>query len=89
MLGLRVALRDRYVGVMIEPAVYLVVAMVPFFACRNMWMQGMAAIEANGGLLGYRQVKPLDAMAFDDRNVPTTQVPVWVATRDWFAAGAT
>ncbi len=63
MLGLRVALRDRYVGVMIEPAVYLVVAMVPFFACRNMWMQGMAAIEANGGLLGYRQVKPLDAMA--------------------------
>lgn len=63
MLGLRVALRDRYVGVMIEPAVYLVVAMIPFFACRNMWMQGMSAVEANGGLLAYRQVKPLDAMA--------------------------
>lgn len=63
MLALRVALRDRYVGVMIEPAVYLVVAMIPFFACRNMWMQGMTAVEANGGLLAYRQVKPLDAMA--------------------------
>ncbi|MDZ7811991.1 MAG: ABC transporter permease [Ideonella sp.] len=62
MLGLKVVLRERYVGVMIEPAVYLVVAMLPFFASRNIWMQGMSAVEANGGLLAYRQVKPLDAM---------------------------
>lgn len=62
MLSIRVVLRDRYVGVMIEPAVYLVVAMLPFFASRNIWMQGMSAVEANGGLLAYRQVKPLDAM---------------------------
>ena len=63
VLVLRVVVRERYAGVQIEPAVYLVVAMLPFFVFRNIWFRMMAAVDANAGLFGYRQVKPADAMA--------------------------
>lgn len=63
MLALRIILRDRTAGVMIDVAVYLVVAMIPFFMFRNIWFRMMQAVEANAGLFGYRQVKPADAMA--------------------------
>ncbi|MBT9595588.1 MAG: ABC transporter permease [Vitreoscilla sp.] len=63
MLALRIILRERTAGVMIDVAVYLVVAMIPFFMFRNIWFRMMQAVEANAGLFGYRQVKPADAMA--------------------------
>jgi capsular polysaccharide transport system permease protein len=63
MLALKVVLRERFAGVMIDVAVYLVVAMIPFFIFRNIWMRGMGAVDANAGLFGYRQVKPGDAIA--------------------------
>lgn len=63
VLLLRIVIRERYAGVQIEPAVYLVVAMIPFFLFRNIWFRMMAALDANAGLFGYRQVKPADAMA--------------------------
>jgi capsular polysaccharide transport system permease protein len=62
MLMIRVVLKDRSAGVGISPAVYLVVAMIPFFMMRNVWFQSMGAVQASSGLFGYRQVKPLDAM---------------------------
>lgn len=63
MLALRIIVRERTAGVMIDVAVYLVVAMIPFFIFRNIWFRMMSAIDANAGLFGYRQVKPADAMA--------------------------
>jgi len=63
MLVLRVIVRQRTVGVMIDTAVYLVVAAIPFFIFRNIWFRMMSAVDANAGLFGYRQVKPADAMA--------------------------
>lgn len=63
VLILRVVVRQRTAGVQIDPAVYLVVAMIPFFAFRNIWFRMMSAVNANAGLFGYRQVKPADAMA--------------------------
>lgn len=62
MLLLRVILRQRTAGVMIDVAVYLIVAMIPFFIFRNIWFRMLAAVEGNMGLFGYRQVKPADAM---------------------------
>lgn len=62
MLMIRVVLRDRYTGVLIPPELWLSVAIIPFLATRSIWFQGMAAIEANGGLLNYRQVKPIDTL---------------------------
>lgn len=63
LLALRIVVRERTAGVMIDVAVYLVVAMLPFFAFRNIWFRMMNAIDGNAGLFGYRQVKPADAMA--------------------------
>lgn len=63
MLALRIIVRQRTAGVMIDVAVYLMVAMIPFFTFRNIWFRMMQAIDGNAGLFGYRQVKPADAMA--------------------------
>lgn len=63
MLALKVVLRERFAGVMIDVAVYLVVAMLPFFIFRNIWLRSMNAVDGNAGLFGYRQVKPADAIA--------------------------
>jgi len=63
MLVLRVLVRERTAGVMIDAAVYLTVAMIPFFVFRNIWFKMLSAVEGNQGLFGYRQVKPADAMA--------------------------
>lgn len=62
MLALRIIVRQRTAGVMIDVAVYLMVAMIPFFTFRNIWFRMMNAIDGNAGLFGYRQVKPADAM---------------------------
>ncbi len=62
MLVMRILIRDRYAGVMIDIVVYLVVAMIPFFAFRNIWFRMMGAVEGNMGLFSYRQVKPADSM---------------------------
>lgn len=62
MLTIRVVLKQRTVGIGMSPEVYLVVAMIPFFMMRNVWFQSIGAVQANSGLFGYRQVKPLDAM---------------------------
>jgi capsular polysaccharide transport system permease protein len=63
LLLLRVIVRERTAGVMIDVAVYLTIAMIPFFTFRNIWFRMMNAVDGNAGLFGYRQVKPADAMA--------------------------
>lgn len=63
LLALKILLRERFAGVMIDIAVYLVVAMVPFFVFRNIWTRSMSAVDGNAGLFSYRQVKPADAIA--------------------------
>lgn len=62
VLAIRVMLRDRFTGVMMDAPVYILAAMLPFFMARNIWFGCMTAVSANGGLFGYRQVKPLDTM---------------------------
>lgn len=62
LLALRILLRERFAGVMIDIAVYLVIAMLPFFMFRNIWMRSMSAVDSNSGLFSYRQVKPFDAI---------------------------
>jgi len=61
ILLIRVVLRERFSGVMLDSAVYLTVAMIPFFIFRNVWFRVMEGANANAGLFGYRQVKPFDA----------------------------
>jgi capsular polysaccharide transport system permease protein len=61
ILLIRVVLRERFAGVMLDMPVYLVVAMIPFFLFRNIWFRVMDGASANVGLFGYRQVKPFDA----------------------------
>lgn len=61
ILLIRVVLRQRFSGVMLDSAVYLTVAMIPFFVFRNIWFRVMEGANANAGLFGYRQVKPFDA----------------------------
>lgn len=61
ILMVRVVLRQRFEGVMLDMPVYLVVAMIPFFMSRNIWFRVMDGASANIGLFGYRQVKPFDA----------------------------
>jgi capsular polysaccharide transport system permease protein len=79
VLILRVIVRQRFAGVQIEPAVYLVVAMLPFFIFRNIWFRMMNAVGANSGLFGYRQVKPADAMASRTIMETIMYVMIWVA----------
>lgn len=62
VLAIRVVLRDRFTGVMMDAPVYILAAMIPFFLARNIWFGCMSAVSANGGLFGYKQVKPLDTM---------------------------
>jgi capsular polysaccharide transport system permease protein len=61
-LMIRVVLRDRYAGVQIDPSVFLIVAMIPFFLFRNIWFRAAGSAAGNSGLFSYRQVKPIDAM---------------------------
>lgn len=61
ILLMRVVLRQRFEGVMLDTAVYLTVAMIPFFMFRNIWFRVMDGARANTGLFAYRQVKPFDA----------------------------
>ncbi|WKB51092.1 ABC transporter permease [Eleftheria terrae] len=46
----------------IDFPVFLLVGIVPFFTFRNLALQLMSAVDANRGLFGYRQVKPLDTL---------------------------
>ncbi len=46
----------------VEFPVFLVTGLVPFLMFRNLALRGMLAIDANRGLFGYRQVKPLDPL---------------------------
>jgi capsular polysaccharide transport system permease protein len=65
--------------VQIEPAVYLVSAMLPFFIFRNIWFRMMAATDANAGLFAYRQVKPADAMVARAIMETTMYAMIWAA----------
>jgi len=62
ILFIRIVLRERFTGVLIDAPVFLLVAMVPYFAFRNIWFRAMQAVGSNGGLFAYRHVKPWDAM---------------------------
>lgn len=44
----------------VDYSVFLLVALVPFFMFKSLVVRLMEAIDANRGLFGYRQVKPLD-----------------------------
>lgn len=45
----------------IELPVLIITGIVPFILFRTIITRAMSAVEANSGLFGYRQVKPLDA----------------------------
>lgn len=47
----------------IEFPVFLLVGLIPFFVFRSLALRLMGAVDANRGLFGYRQVKPLDTLA--------------------------
>ncbi|GIX24545.1 MAG: ABC transporter permease [Caldimonas manganoxidans] len=46
----------------VDYAVFLLVGLVPFFIFKNLTLRGMEAVDANRGLFGYRQVKPIDPL---------------------------
>jgi len=45
----------------VDFSVFLVTGVIPFVLFKNLSMRLMGAVEANRGLFGYRQVKPMDA----------------------------
>jgi len=52
-------LRNRYIPGVDMP-LFLVQGIIPFLAFRNITLKSMEAVNANRGLLAYRQVKPFD-----------------------------
>jgi capsular polysaccharide transport system permease protein len=46
----------------VDPPVFLVTGMLPFFLFRNIITRSMNAFTSNIGLFNYRQVKPIDAL---------------------------
>ncbi|MFZ2652305.1 MAG: ABC transporter permease [Burkholderiaceae bacterium] len=46
----------------IDFVLFLVTGLLPFFMFRNLALRSMDAIDANRGLFGYRQVRPIDAL---------------------------
>jgi len=52
-------LRNRYIPG-IEVPLFLMQGIIPFLIFRNITLKGMEAVNANRGLLAYRQVKPFD-----------------------------
>jgi capsular polysaccharide transport system permease protein len=55
--------RTHVVSANVEFPVFLVTGLLPFFIFRNLARRLPGSITANRGLYGYRQVKPLDALA--------------------------
>lgn len=41
---------------------FLISGLIPYFMFRSLSVRGMGAVEANRGLFGYRQVKPIDPL---------------------------
>jgi len=52
-------LKSRYIPG-IEMPLFLMQGIIPFLIFRNVTLKGMEAVNANRGLLAYRQVKPFD-----------------------------
>jgi len=52
-------LRGRHITG-IDVPLFLIHGIVPFLLFRNLTLKGMAAVNANRGLLAYKQVKPFD-----------------------------
>lgn len=46
----------------LDPALFLVSGLVPFFLFRNLALQGADAAQRNQGLFSFRQVKPFDTL---------------------------
>lgn len=46
----------------VDYVMFLVTGLLPFFMFRSLTLRLMGAVDANQGLFGYRQVKPLDAL---------------------------
>jgi capsular polysaccharide transport system permease protein len=46
----------------IDPSLFLVTGLVPFFMFRNLALRGADAARQSGGLFSYRQVKPFDTL---------------------------
>lgn len=61
LLSFVFSLRGRGDMAGIELPVLIITGIVPFILFRTMITRCMSAAEANSGLFGYRQVKPLDA----------------------------
>jgi len=55
-------LRSRYMPG-IEMPLFLLHGIIPFLAFRNITLKSMEAVNANRGLLAYRQVKPFDMVS--------------------------
>ena len=68
-------------------ATFLVTGMLPFFIFKSMSFRLMDAVDANKGLFGYRQVKPIDTLLSRGLLEAGIYVVVYVialATLGWF-----
>jgi len=59
LLLLFTTIRGRQIAGITVP-LFLIHGIVPFLLFRNLTLKGMAAVNANRGLLAYKQVKPFD-----------------------------
>jgi capsular polysaccharide transport system permease protein len=62
LVWINTALRGRLSRGSLEFPIFLMLGLVPFQMFRGLWTQLMNSANANRGLFGFKQVKPLDAM---------------------------
>jgi len=82
------ALRSRYLPG-IDMPIFLMHGIIPFLAFRNITLKSMEAVNANRGLLAYRQVKPFDmvaARAIVETLLMTCVYGLILAALGWFFA---
>jgi capsular polysaccharide transport system permease protein len=71
----------------VEMPVFLLTGIIPFFMFRSVALRLMDAIDANRGLFGYRQVRPIDPLisrAFLEGGLYATIYVVMLAVMGWF-----
>lgn len=62
LVWMNTALRGRLSRGSLDFPVFLMLGLVPYQLFKGLWVQLMNSVQANRGLFGFRQVKPLDAM---------------------------
>ena len=63
MMWMNTVIRGRIARDQYEFIVFLLVGLMPYRLFKSLWGQLTNAVQANGGLFGFKQVKPADAFA--------------------------